>query len=194
MAETLHSPASAITSEKRGSGFWSLAWQRFRDDRVGVVSLVIVAAFFVVVLLSALGVIASGWNEEAAVPDAPPDLWGLLKPAPPMVMGSAAQRIAQTAEKEQRMEALLPSAVIDPLAETLTRLEETLPRLRGEGDALPESRVVDPLAGVLQTLGADDQALTTVKEKRTSLPFGGDRWGRDVLTKTIKGSQTSIIV
>ena len=27
-----------------------------------------------------------------------------------------------------------------------------------------------------------------------TLPFGGDKWGRDVLKKTIKGSETSIFV
>ncbi|MDR0250858.1 MAG: ABC transporter permease [Burkholderiales bacterium] len=194
MAKALHLFTPIAVSEKRGNGFWSLAWQRFRDDRVGVVSLVIVASFFVVVLLSALGVMASGWNEEVAIPDAPPDLWGLLKPAPPTAMESAAQRAAQTMEKEQNRETLLPSAVIDPLAETLAQLQETLPHLRKENDALRESSVIDPLADVLQALGADDQALTTAIEKRMSLPFGGDRWGRDVLTKTIKGSQTSIVV
>ncbi|MCL2297672.1 MAG: ABC transporter permease [Proteobacteria bacterium] len=187
MAKAFHFPMSATVAVNRGNGFWSLAWQRFRDDRVGVVSLVIVAAFFVVVFLSALGVIASGWNEEVAIPDAPPDLWGLLKPAPPMAMESAAQRAAQRMGKEPSLEPLLPSAVMDPLAETLARL-------RGESDVLPESRVVDPLAETLRTLGAGDELLTTTIEKRMSLPFGGDRWGRDVLTKTIKGSQTSIIV
>ncbi len=27
-----------------------------------------------------------------------------------------------------------------------------------------------------------------------TLPFGGDKWGRDVLAKTIKGSEISIFV
>jgi len=33
-----------------------------------------------------------------------------------------------------------------------------------------------------------------VEERRATLPFGGDKWGRDVLKKTIKGSETSIFV
>ena len=30
--------------------------------------------------------------------------------------------------------------------------------------------------------------------RAATLPFGGDKWGRDVLKKTIKGSATSIFV
>src|SRR5437773_7939061 len=33
-----------------------------------------------------------------------------------------------------------------------------------------------------------------VEARRSTLPFGGDKWGRDVLKKTIKGSETSIFV
>ena len=32
------------------------------------------------------------------------------------------------------------------------------------------------------------------EERLTTLPFGADKWGRDVIKKTIKGSQTSIFV
>ena len=31
-------------------------------------------------------------------------------------------------------------------------------------------------------------------ERKATLPFGGDKWGRDVVKKTIKGSETSIFV
>jgi len=34
----------------------------------------------------------------------------------------------------------------------------------------------------------------TVAARAATLPFGGDKWGRDVLKKVIKGSQTSIFV
>ena len=33
-----------------------------------------------------------------------------------------------------------------------------------------------------------------VEARSPTLPFGGDKWGRDVLAKTIKGSETSIFV
>ena len=54
--------------------------------------------------------------------------------------------------------------------------------------------VIDPLEETLQKLR---ESLTTTESgeaRRDSLPLGGDRWGRDVLLKTIKGSQTSILV
>ncbi len=189
MAAIFRSLESAAVAGKNGNGFWQLAWQRFRDDRVGVVSLVVVAAFFAVVLLSALGILAGGWNDEVAVNDAPPDLWGLLTPAAPAAVGSAAQRAGQIAGKVHGTEALPPLTVIDPLAEEMARL-----RGGTQSGALPESHVVDPLAETLRALKAGDETTVAAKEKRASLPLGGDRWGRDVLAKVVKGSQTSIIV
>jgi ABC-type dipeptide/oligopeptide/nickel transport system permease subunit len=54
----------------------------------------------------------------------------------------------------------------------------------------------DPLAGEIATLkeqlargGRDVQAI-----KASTLPFGADKWGHDVVKKTIKGGQTSIVV
>ena len=47
-----------------------------RSDRVGMVSLAIVAAFLVLILMSSLGVVAADWQQEIAVPDAPPTFLG----------------------------------------------------------------------------------------------------------------------
>ncbi|WP_428420898.1 ABC transporter permease [Methylibium sp.] len=63
----------------RSEGVWVAAWRRLRGDRVGMVSLAVVAAFLVLVLLSGLGVVASGWQAEIGAPNAPP---GFLGPAP----------------------------------------------------------------------------------------------------------------
>ncbi|HKX94818.1 MAG TPA: ABC transporter permease, partial [Methylibium sp.] len=60
-------------------GVWAAAARRFRSDRVGMVSLAIVAAFMVLVLLAAVGAVASGWQREIALPSAPPTFMG---PAP----------------------------------------------------------------------------------------------------------------
>jgi peptide/nickel transport system permease protein len=54
--------------------------------------------------------------------------------------------------------------------------------------------VIDPLEEVLQKLRGSLTITETGEARRASLPLGGDRWGRDVLLKTIKGSQTSILV
>ena len=64
---------------RHAGGVWAAAWKRFRADRVGVVSLAIVAAFLALILLASLGVVAAGWQQEVAVPDAPPSFMGPAK-------------------------------------------------------------------------------------------------------------------
>ena len=49
----------------RSRGVWVTAWRRLKNDRVGVVSLVIVAAFALLVLLSFLGIVAGDWQKES---------------------------------------------------------------------------------------------------------------------------------
>jgi peptide/nickel transport system permease protein len=68
--------AAAVKSQ----GVWSLAWKRLKADRVGMVSLWIVAAFMVLVVLAAADLVAGGWQKEIGVPNAPPHLVG-PKPA-----------------------------------------------------------------------------------------------------------------
>jgi peptide/nickel transport system permease protein len=52
----------------------------------------------------------------------------------------------------------------------------------------------DPLAEDLRALRAAKGQAGVVTERASSLPFGADKWGHDVLKKTIKGGETSIIV
>jgi oligopeptide transport system permease protein len=67
---------------ERGEGVWLLAWRRFRGDRVGMVSLVVVVAFLGLVALAALGLVARDWQAELGVPSAPPTFLGPAKAAP----------------------------------------------------------------------------------------------------------------
>ena len=48
----------------------------------------------------------------------------------------------------------------------------------------------DELADIKKTLAAGPGAMTRLE----TLPFGGDKWGRDVLQKVIKGTETSLLV
>ncbi len=57
-------------------GVWGAAWKRFRTDRVGLASLIIVAAFGLLVLASGLGWVAGSWQVEVGVPNAPPGFVG----------------------------------------------------------------------------------------------------------------------
>jgi peptide/nickel transport system permease protein len=136
----------------RSEGVWAAAWRRFRSDRVGMVSLVVVAGFVLLVALAALGLVAGDWQKEVGVPNAPPTFMG---PAPPEATGVIATPTGPNVDLSD----------VDPLA---PRYKEWAER-----------------AAQLQT--AD-----TVRHE--TLPFGGDRLGRDVLAKAIKGAQISIFV
>ena len=181
-------------------GLWTLAWRRLRADRVGMVSLVIVAAFIVMMILSGTGLIAADWNREVGVNYAPPSFLGAETPAgaPAAVVGPTAERAAQGSEYK--------SNVVDPIGDVLEQLKTgrsesppaAAPPTASGAPAASESssESVDPLAAVMADIRAGKGVGPEVKplERKATLPFGGDKWGRDVLKKTIKGSETSIFV
>ncbi len=168
-------------------GLWTLAWRRLRVDRVAMVSLAIVVAFLVMVLLSATGLIAKDWAKEVGVNYAPPSFLGPGEPA----AGAAATPTAESAVADQPTE--LP--VQDPLADALAAIRGggAAPNAGG-GESATEGKSVDPLADVMAEIRSKGVANTAVEVRAPTLPLGGDKWGRDVLKKTIKGSQTSILV
>jgi peptide/nickel transport system permease protein len=179
-------------------GLWTLAWRRLRADRVGMVSLVIVAAFIVMMILSGTGLIAADWNREVGVNYAPPSFLGAETPAagPAAVIGPAGERAAQGTEYK--------SNVVDPIGDVIEQLKtgksESQPAAAPPATSAPAapaaSESVDPLAAVMADIRAGKGVGPEVKpqERKATLPFGGDKWGRDVLKKTIKGSETSIFV
>ena len=184
-------------------GLWTLAWRRLRADRVGMVSLVIVAAFIVMMILSGTGLIAADWNREVGVNYAPPSFLGAETAAagPAAVVGPAGERAAQGTEYK--------SNVVDPIGDVLEQLKsgkgekgdkggkgESQPAAAPPATSAAASESVDPLAAVMADIRAGKGVGPEVKpqERKATLPFGGDKWGRDVLKKTIKGSETSIFV
>jgi ABC-type dipeptide/oligopeptide/nickel transport system permease subunit len=62
--------------------------------------------------------------------------------------------------------------------------------------APPPPNAFDPLAADIAQLKAmlARQGLAGPPVRATTLPFGADKWGHDILKKTIKGGQTSIVV
>nr|WP_315221189.1 ABC transporter permease [uncultured Duganella sp.] len=135
------------------AGLWTLAWRRLRADRVAMLSLAVVAAFLLMLALSAGGVIAADWEDEVGVNYAPPGFVGAKAGAAPSP--ALAQRVA------------LPDNPFDPLADDIRALKA---QLAARADAAPE------------------------RARRATLPFGGDKWGHDIIKKTIKGGETSIVV
>ena len=68
--------APNTTSVPRSAGVWLTAWRRFKGDRVGLVSMLIVAGFLLLIAAAATGLVARDWQRELAVPNAPPSFLG----------------------------------------------------------------------------------------------------------------------
>src|SRR6185312_5651607 len=184
-------------------GLWTLAWRRLRSDHVGMVSLVIVAAFIVMMILSGVGLIAGDWNREAGVNYAPPSFLGAEAPA----AAPAAMTTSEGATPANEYK----SSIADPIGDVIKAIKSARsesqsaaspPTTSGESQsaAAPptasEEKSVDPLAAVMADIRAGKGVTAEAKPeaRKATLPFGGDKWGRDVLKKTIKGSETSIFV
>ena len=103
-----------------------------------------------------------------------------------LVLLSGAGLIAADWEREVAVNYAPPTFLgADPGSRALAQAQ--LPR------ATPPN-AFDPLAAELAELKAQVAATHPPREKRTTLPFGADKWGHDIVQKTIKGGQTSIVV
>jgi len=173
-------------------GLWALAWKRLQSDHVGMVSLAIVAAFLVMMVLSGTGLIAGDWSKEVGVNYAPPSFLGAdIEAGTPAAPEGASTPSPNAPGTEFK------STVVDPLADALADIRgEKKPAAAGAAPAAPEAgKSVDPLADIMADIRAGEKKDANVAEARApTLLLGGDKWGRDVLKKTIKGSETSIFV
>jgi peptide/nickel transport system permease protein len=70
----------------------------------------------------------------------------------------------------------------------------TPPPSRAAPAAPEESTIVDPLADVLAEIRRELAGGAAREARAATLPFGGDKWGRDVLKKAVKGTETSVFV
>jgi peptide/nickel transport system permease protein len=74
-------------------------------------------------------------------------------------------------------------------------LEGALQKRMEHKGKMPDLRDIDPLAPKYEEWAKRTGELkSTERERSLTLRWGGDRWGRDVLAKAIKGSQVSIAV
>lgn len=148
----LGSAAGMEDSQQKSEGVWSAAWRRFRSDRVGLASLVVVLVFLLMIVLSFTGLVGKNWQNEVGVPNAPPTFMG---PKPPAAVGAIEVPTGPNVDLSD----------IDPLAPRYKEWEERAKQFQ-----------------------------TTETVKAETLPFGADRLGRDVLEKTIKGTEISVFV
>jgi peptide/nickel transport system permease protein len=135
------------------AGVWLLAWRRFRRDRLGVASLVVVLVFAAMMVAAATGLIVGDWGEEAGVSFAPPTFLG---------PEAASPQLAQAARDAGPVQ---DYGIPDPLAADLADIAKNLSGSAAGGEA-----------------------------HAATLPLGGDKWGRDVLKKAVKGTQTSLFI
>jgi peptide/nickel transport system permease protein len=180
---------------ERSPGLWSLAWKRLLGDKVAVVSMIVVIAFLLLVLASFFGLVAKGWNSEVAVNYAPPTWFKGSAPA--------AEASKSAADSGPAVDGAAVATPIDndrdPLRDVINELKGQLGQSTGAGST-SDIKIVDPLADVMAELRkklgrVEGQGATTVDVKKLdTLPFGADKWGRDVLSKVIQGSETSILV
>jgi len=154
MSAVLQNPPLSPVSES--PGLWMLAWRRLRQDRVGMVSLVVVVFFLLMMLGAFTGLIASDWAKEKGVSYANPSF---------LAGAENLEAKAMAAKGEGAKSAPVDLSDVDPLAPRYKEWEERAAKI----------------------------AVTEVKRSET-LPFGGDKWGRDVLKKVVKGSEVSIFV
>ena len=54
--------------------------------------------------------------------------------------------------------------------------------------------IADPLADELAEIRKNLSGASATEARERTLPFGGDKWGRDVVKKAIKGTETSLVV
>lgn len=144
--------AALDDAQQRSEGVWHAAWRRFKADRVGLGSMIIVAAFLALIALAGAGLVASNWQREVGVANAPPTFMG---PAAPQAAGVIEAPAGPNVDLSD----------IDPLAPRYAEWAERAKRFQTE--EVPKAQ---------------------------TLPLGGDRLGRDVLAKAIKGTEISVFV
>jgi len=125
----------------RSRGVWVTAWKRLKNDRVGMVSLVIVAVFIVMILLSSLGLLAGDWQKEVAVPDAPPTFLG------PRAKVTGTDPLASVVAKDAKPVDL---SDIDPLAPKYQEWKERAAKIQ-----ITEAPRAETLAFGADRLGRD---------------------------------------
>ncbi|MCE1270079.1 MAG: ABC transporter permease [Acinetobacter sp.] len=183
MLSTIFKGKTSSNESSASTGLWHLALNRLKSDRIAVVSFLVVLFYFILLALSMTGVIASNWNKEVAVSYAPPTFLGEDTESD-QIKGSS-----------QKIEAL-PENPVDPLKDVIQQLNTEIQAEQQGGSVIDNYGVVDPLAEDMQQIDQQlgGHLLDQKRELKTTLPFGADKWGQDVLLKTIKGAETSILV
>jgi peptide/nickel transport system permease protein len=125
-----------VPAAERSAGVWVTAWRRLKSDKIGMASLAVVAGFLVMILAAALGILASDWQKEVGVPDAPPTFVG------PRAAVTGSDPIASVIAKDAKPVDL---SDIDPLA----------PKYKEWAERAAKIQVSDPPRAETLPFGAD---------------------------------------
>ena len=128
--------AYQAASSERSAGVWLTAWRRLTNDKVGMASLAIVGGFLVMVLAAAVGLLASDWQKEVGLPDAPPSFVG------PRAQVAGADPVASVIAKDAKPVDL---SDIDPLA----------PKYKEWAERAAKIQISDPPRAETLPFGAD---------------------------------------
>jgi peptide/nickel transport system permease protein len=110
--------AAALNDDaQRSEGVWHAAWRRFKADRVGLASLLVVLGFLLLIAASASGLVAKHWQDEVGVANAPPTFLG---PRPAEATGTIAVPKGPNVDLSD----------IDPLAPRYKEWEEAAAKLK----------------------------------------------------------------
>jgi peptide/nickel transport system permease protein len=165
------------TDTQVSPGLWALAWRRLRADRIAMFAMGIVGLFLLALVLSATGLIAADWNEEVGV-----------NYAPPTFVGASTEEASASSVDE----APPPINPLDPLADVIRELRTPDP----QDVVINDYGIKDPLQKEMAEIHHDlaKSGKRVTQERKATLPFGADKWGHDIIKKTIKGAETSIVV
>jgi peptide/nickel transport system permease protein len=160
-------------------GLWALAWRRLRPDHAAMVAMVIVALFLLMLVLSKAGLVAADWSDEVGVSYAPPSFVGAS---------------TDTSNTENAVEAPPPENPRDPLADVIRQLRAE--RNDEQSGAIDYYGIKDPLQKEMDEIRHElaKHGKKVAQARKSTLPFGADKWGHDIIKKTIKGAETSITV
>ena len=183
MLSTIFKGKTSSNESSASTGLWHLALNRLKSDRIAVISFVIILFYFILLALSMTGVIASNWNKEVAVSYAPPTFLGA---------DTESDQIKAITEST----VTLPENPVDPLKDVIQQLNAEIQAEQHGSSAIDNYGMLDPLDADMQAINQQlgGHLLDQQQQLKTTLPFGADKWGQDVLLKTIKGAETSILV
>lgn len=167
-------------------GLWALTWKRLKADRPAMFSMGIVVLFLGLLVFSASGFVASDWSKEVGVHYAPPDFIG--------------EQSGYTADEPAEPDAVPvrevpPENPVDPLKDIIRDLRKEV----STGQFSTETYgIEDPLKTEMEEIRSqqslEETAVSDDSGRLKTLPFGADKWGHDIIKKTVKGSETSILV